>query len=96
MQTKSSRFKSLAFAGAKICERHRAQALVTVESRYLRVREHFDVLCGADSIHQVRRESAFEGFAADDHGHISYDSRKVRSEERRVGKECRSRWSPYH
>ena len=27
-----------------------------------------------------------------------YDSKKdvVRSEERRVGKECRSRWSPYH
>ena len=23
-------------------------------------------------------------------------SRGVRSEERRVGKECRSRWSPYH
>ena len=23
-------------------------------------------------------------------------SDKVRSEERRVGKECRSRWSPYH
>ena len=23
-------------------------------------------------------------------------SAKVRSEERRVGKECRSRWSPYH
>ena len=23
-------------------------------------------------------------------------NRKVRSEERRVGKECRSRWSPYH
>ena len=23
-------------------------------------------------------------------------SRYVRSEERRVGKECRSRWSPYH
>src|SRR5260370_36470131 len=23
-------------------------------------------------------------------------SRNVRSEERRVGKECRSRWSPYH
>ena len=22
--------------------------------------------------------------------------RKQRSEERRVGKECRSRWSPYH
>ena len=24
------------------------------------------------------------------------DSLKKRSEERRVGKECRSRWSPYH
>ena len=23
-------------------------------------------------------------------------SLKIRSEERRVGKECRSRWSPYH
>ena len=23
-------------------------------------------------------------------------SKKLRSEERRVGKECRSRWSPYH
>ena len=24
------------------------------------------------------------------------DDGKFRSEERRVGKECRSRWSPYH
>ena len=24
------------------------------------------------------------------------DAEKKRSEERRVGKECRSRWSPYH
>ena len=24
------------------------------------------------------------------------DSYNIRSEERRVGKECRSRWSPYH
>ena len=23
-------------------------------------------------------------------------SKQLRSEERRVGKECRSRWSPYH
>ena len=27
--------------------------------------------------------------------HPDYRSR-IRSEERRVGKECRSRWSPYH
>ena len=26
----------------------------------------------------------------------NYDELVVRSEERRVGKECRSRWSPYH
>ena len=27
---------------------------------------------------------------------ISVDVKDMRSEERRVGKECRSRWSPYH
>ena len=25
-----------------------------------------------------------------------YGQERIRSEERRVGKECRSRWSPYH
>src|SRR5258707_4884054 len=29
-------------------------------------------------------------------GNCSAGGTKVRSEERRVGKECRSRWSPYH
>ena len=28
--------------------------------------------------------------------HLRQLADKVRSEERRVGKECRSRWSPYH
>src|SRR5438132_2395982 len=27
---------------------------------------------------------------------FDYQKQKLRSEERRVGKECRSRWSPYH
>ena len=27
---------------------------------------------------------------------IEPELKKIRSEERRVGKECRSRWSPYH
>ena len=27
---------------------------------------------------------------------LIYDAINKRSEERRVGKECRSRWSPYH
>ena len=30
------------------------------------------------------------------HEYEKADSRVKRSEERRVGKECRSRWSPYH
>src|SRR6266702_8437321 len=29
-------------------------------------------------------------------GHVGTVVRPARSEERRVGKECRSRWSPYH
>src|SRR5688572_31814731 len=29
-------------------------------------------------------------------GHLSGPLKICRSEERRVGKECRSRWSPYH
>src|SRR3712207_505445 len=31
-----------------------------------------------------------------DHNDINYNIDTFRSEERRVGKECRSRWSPYH
>ena len=29
-------------------------------------------------------------------GTVNYYEEEFRSEERRVGKECRSRWSPYH
>src|SRR3712207_7015324 len=42
-------------------------------------------------------------FAGGEHGRIAVrviaqdgNAAEVRSEERRVGKECRSRWSPYH
>ena len=31
-----------------------------------------------------------------DESEIQMNSHFIRSEERRVGKECRSRWSPYH
>ena len=31
----------------------------------------------------------------EDESHLRF-FQKIRSEERRVGKECRSRWSPYH
>src|SRR5256886_16812269 len=45
---------------------------------------------GADIIHQ---HPTADGAAL---GATSHRDFKRRSEERRVGKECRSRWSPYH
>ena len=39
----------------------------------------------------IARTGDMDGVAFDRDGHV-----RVRSEERRVGKECRSRWSPYH
>src|SRR5690348_11771214 len=39
-------------------------------------------------LRRLARERAAEELQSEDH--------RIRSEERRVGKECRSRWSPYH
>src|SRR5256885_5903508 len=39
----------------------------------------------------IRRRIVLRAFGADE-----LDVHVARSEERRVGKECRSRWSPYH
>src|SRR5258708_31442832 len=41
-----------------------------------------------------KQESVFDGEAV--HEKHAEDDDRQRSEERRVGKECRSRWSPYH
>ena len=38
----------------------------------------------------------FRGHVTLIEGSVEVKSSKNRSEERRVGKECRSRWSPYH
>src|SRR2546430_10976030 len=43
----------------------------------------------AELVHHERRERFALDVLSDDH-------ERLRSEERRVGKECRSRWSPYH
>ena len=42
-----------------------------------------------------KEEKANELIKAELHKTL-YDFASYRSEERRVGKECRSRWSPYH
>ena len=43
--------------------------------------EHYPAVSGASIVAKVTRDRRME---------------EIRSEERRVGKECRSRWSPYH
>ena len=57
------------------------------------------------NIHIARRRQvvdALNGFTMHKSGHrqlqvgFGGESKSIRSEERRVGKECRSRWSPYH
>src|SRR2546428_12764565 len=50
--------------------------------------------CGTKTLREASREQV-ENFVA----HLAdwaEKDRNARSEERRVGKECRSRWSPYH
>ena len=51
-----------------------------------------------DNTYKFRQDSSFLYFFG--HSHPGYagviDIEAGRSEERRVGKECRSRWSPYH
>src|SRR5256885_4887775 len=53
-------------------------------------------VCSSDLIEAAAAKAA-EGVdvQADLQGSVEYKSH-LRSEERRVGKECRSRWSPYH
>ena len=53
-----------------------------------------ELICGLVSLHLWKSSSALASYPAG----TENDSFLVRSrsEERRVGKECRSRWSPYH
>ena len=48
--------------------------------------ELIHLLSGAEALAFIRRQGAYADAAIPN----------LRSEERRVGKECRSRWSPYH
>ena len=45
-------------------------------------------------IYEVCNDYQFEYLSGSDF--VNFLNLKPRSEERRVGKECRSRWSPYH
>src|SRR3712207_9266601 len=45
---------------------------------------------------QISPANTAVGLTSDEPGADAGEPDKYRSEERRVGKECRSRWSPYH
>ena len=49
-----------------------------------------DYLCSGESVQKKETEAATLRL------HVQLSGLLLRSEERRVGKECRSRWSPYH
>ena len=54
---------------------------------------------GALKFSALRREVHLQnedGSVSEEIKERTYDLKSRRSEERRVGKECRSRWSPYH
>src|SRR2546426_4085122 len=79
-------------------------AVVNVSTKRMEARPHMRSPFGSgDPSDQFFREfgdqprrsvrSMGSGFVINANGHILTNNR---SEERRVGKECRSRWSPYH
>src|SRR5208337_2373588 len=53
---------------------------------------HFIIARGGTTMDQLDMLRTFVAVAE----HLSFAEAARRSEERRVGKECRSRWSPYH
>src|SRR2546426_3375440 len=54
------------------------------------------LLLGTTSMHWLARPHVFSWILALVFLAVAERERRGRSEERRVGKECRSRWSPYH
>ena len=53
-------------------------------------------ILGDNDAEEEEEAKAIEAAADGDPEAFETEAEQVRSEERRVGKECRSRWSPYH
>src|SRR6266436_7127953 len=77
-----------------------AEIGVALMGTWLRVREQIHsnfigqhLANGSDNVSRILKQLA-DSFAS--HGAAIAPARALGSEERRVGKECRSRWSPYH
>ncbi len=64
-------------------------ALPILIKRFPKVHFEIEIANSHESLEQVAKHES-------DFGFIEKPLETSRSEERRVGKECRSRWSPYH
>src|SRR3712207_9343488 len=71
----------------------------TVYARFAREGATYDGVWFKNKQNRLEAREAAEEVAAKVRGGVGVvrkAEKKTRSEERRVGKECRSRWSPYH
>src|SRR2546425_3566921 len=59
-------------------------------------RSHFPTAVEKYYVRHIQKHDLITGEASPYYLFHPQAARRVRSEERRVGKECRSRWSPYH
>src|SRR2546425_4285041 len=72
---------------------------LTVVRQIHRVLPHEDLVYLGDTArvpYGTKSPGTVVRFACEDTQFLIRQNVKMRSEERRVGKECRSRWSPYH
>src|SRR5687768_18545354 len=70
-------------------------ANLALDPFYLWVNEDSPMKTAADFVKASQeRELVVSGTGSKQEDEVLF--RRIRSEERRVGKECRSRWSPYH
>ena len=68
--------------------------LVNMGEVFEEIVQHPDVVAAMNKL--LGGDFILSGFSSNTTGPGGEENGRPRSEERRVGKECRSRWSPYH
>src|SRR2546430_14530129 len=92
-QAKSSK-QNLAELGATLATGEQQGRYVKEVERYKKEKE--EIMPEARKLEQQSKEAEEKSEASMHVHHRWAQALTLRSEERRVGKECRSRWSPYH
>src|SRR5256886_15930869 len=85
------------YMSAKVTNQRHAASLININKSLTDLRDKLKILY--DQLIRWRATAEFQ--VTDKENRVSEEEMrrkalKKRSEERRVGKECRSRWSPYH